>query len=247
MYSKTQLTFKYIQYYLTALNGKGHGIHSPFVYDFVKNVLNDDREFYAFKPIEQQRGLLKLDEKLIAITKRKSNFKSVKYGRLLFRMVNYFGSKSILNLHTTLGIEASYLASANQSSTVTVLEQEKAIIEIAKKTLFHLNLSNINIIEGNFRENLPFFLSNSSPVDFVFFNGNQSQNSIQSYYPQILKHCSQNTVIVFHDIATNKEMENAWHWVKENTQLCITINLFYVGIVFLSPNFKIKQHFTIRF
>src|SRR5690606_32159448 len=49
MYSRYQIARKYLHYYLTAANGKGHGIHSPFVYDFVRNVLNDKRNFYAYK------------------------------------------------------------------------------------------------------------------------------------------------------------------------------------------------------
>ena len=40
MYSNAQLALKFIKYYLTASNGKGHGIHSPFVYEFVTKILN---------------------------------------------------------------------------------------------------------------------------------------------------------------------------------------------------------------
>ena len=36
---RLQLTKKYLRYYFTASNSKGHGIHSPFVFDFVKNVM----------------------------------------------------------------------------------------------------------------------------------------------------------------------------------------------------------------
>ena len=41
MYNRFQLAFKYIAYYLTASNAKGHGMHSPFVYDFIINVLQN--------------------------------------------------------------------------------------------------------------------------------------------------------------------------------------------------------------
>ncbi len=43
MFTRFQLAKKYLHYYLTASNGKGHGIHSPFVFDFVKHVLNDKK------------------------------------------------------------------------------------------------------------------------------------------------------------------------------------------------------------
>jgi hypothetical protein len=45
MYSKIKLANKYMHYWLTAHNGKGHGMHSPFVFDFITQVLNDKRHF----------------------------------------------------------------------------------------------------------------------------------------------------------------------------------------------------------
>jgi len=32
--------YKYFNYYLNASNGKGHGVHSPFVFSFITSVLN---------------------------------------------------------------------------------------------------------------------------------------------------------------------------------------------------------------
>jgi len=51
MYSTFQLALKYFQYYVKASNGKGHGVHSPFVFEFITKVMNDKRRFYAYKNI----------------------------------------------------------------------------------------------------------------------------------------------------------------------------------------------------
>jgi hypothetical protein len=42
VYSSFQLLKKYIRYYATASNGHGHGMHSPFVFDFILHVLNNE-------------------------------------------------------------------------------------------------------------------------------------------------------------------------------------------------------------
>src|SRR3990170_3683902 len=47
---------------ITAANSKGHGIHSPFVYDFVRNVLNDHQQYPAYKRVEAMRELLLKDK-----------------------------------------------------------------------------------------------------------------------------------------------------------------------------------------
>ncbi len=39
MYGKGKLFLKFINYWVFASSGKGHGIHSPFVFDFVIHVL----------------------------------------------------------------------------------------------------------------------------------------------------------------------------------------------------------------
>src|SRR5687768_11992748 len=67
MYSRLKLATKYIHYYLTASNGKGHGIHSPFIFDFVVNVLNDDRHFYPYQTIEALRRQLLKDKTILDI------------------------------------------------------------------------------------------------------------------------------------------------------------------------------------
>ncbi|HVW63178.1 MAG TPA: hypothetical protein VHC48_24170, partial [Puia sp.] len=68
MYSRLQLARKYIRYYLTASNGKGHGVHSPFVYDFIRNVLNDRQgDHPVWKRIELLRGRLVKDGTMLEV------------------------------------------------------------------------------------------------------------------------------------------------------------------------------------
>ena len=45
----------------------------------------------------------------------------------------------------------------------------------------------------------------------------------------------------------DEEMEAAWEEIKSNTAVTLTIDLFFIGLVFLNPDFKVKQHFVIRF
>src|SRR5678815_6084092 len=67
MYSSSQLALKYLSYYLVAASGKGHGIHSPFVFDFVTKVLNDRTEYEDYNNIESLRKKLLKDQTILAI------------------------------------------------------------------------------------------------------------------------------------------------------------------------------------
>ena len=67
MYNRFQLAKKFLHYYLTASNGKGHGIHSPFVFDFITNVLNDKKNYECYYSIEKLRKELLHDKRIITV------------------------------------------------------------------------------------------------------------------------------------------------------------------------------------
>ncbi|MDL2222552.1 hypothetical protein LJB98_00455 [Bacteroidales bacterium OttesenSCG-928-M11] len=69
---------------------KGDGIHSPFVYDLITHVFEEQLPFYAFEEIENKQA------SRITCTKN--------YGRLLFRLVNYLRCKSVIELGTNKNI-----------------------------------------------------------------------------------------------------------------------------------------------
>src|SRR5437868_13135536 len=158
MYSKPHLLKKYIYYHLTASNGRGHGIHSPFVFDFIKNVLRDKRQYESYRSIEAVRKklLLRQDEievddlgagstaiktkkRLVADIAR-SSLKSPKYAQLLYRIVRHYQSKTILELGTSFGISTAYMAVANETSKVYTIEGSPTIATIAKENFKQLDL-----------------------------------------------------------------------------------------------------------
>ena len=53
MYSKWHLAQKYLSYYFTSSNGKGHGTHSPFIFHFITKVLNGKRHYPDYDKIEK--------------------------------------------------------------------------------------------------------------------------------------------------------------------------------------------------
>ena len=52
---------------MAASNRKGHGIHSPFVFDFITNVLNDKKKYPCYHTIEKVRQQLKQDAAVIEV------------------------------------------------------------------------------------------------------------------------------------------------------------------------------------
>ncbi len=265
MYTPVQLALKYIRYYLLADNGKGHGIHSPFVYDLITKVLNDDRHFYVFQPIEDCRKMLQLNKTEIIIQDfgagsriKKSSVRTLaaiattslkpkKYGQLLFRLANYFSPKTILELGTSLGITSAYMASANSNAKLITMEGSTAIAAIAATNFDQLGIRNATIITGNFDTTLAETLESIGLINFAFLDGNHRYEPTIRYFEQIIQKSNEYTVIVLDDIHWSTEMEVAWNEVKNHHLVTLTIDLFYLGLIFLRKEQKEKQHFVIRY
>jgi predicted O-methyltransferase YrrM len=265
MYSSTQLAFKYFKYLLAASNGKGHGVHSPFVFEFITKVLNDKSNYDCFRSIESLRRELKNNNSEINVpdfgagsrmqlqNTRKvsvianSSLKPKKYSRLLFRVVHYYKPQTILELGTSLGITTSYLAYANPQASLITMEGAPEVAAIAQKNFNKLNLSNIKIIEGNFDETLPAIINQLSKIDFAFVDGNHRKEPTLNYFYQFINISKHSTILVFDDIHWSAEMEEAWNEIRQHPAVTLTIDLFFIGLVFFRKEQKIKQDFIVRY
>jgi predicted O-methyltransferase YrrM len=265
MYSKFQIGLKYFQYSLAAANSKGHGIHSPFVFDFVTKILNDKEEHGAYEKPEALRQKLMQDQTLLRIEDlgagssvsasmqrsvasiAKHVVKPKKYGQVLHRIVTYYQPKIIIELGTSLGITTGYLSLANPSSTIFTMEGSSAIAEIARQNFKTLECHNIKLIEGNFDYTLPAVLYQVPTVDLAFIDGNHRRQPTENYFHQVLEKINDNSILVFDDIHWSREMEQAWQHIKEHRAVRCTIDLFFIGIVLFRKEFREKQDFQIRF
>ena len=265
MYKNYQLGWLYFKYRLKALNGKGHGTHSPFVYTFIREVLNDKRKFYCYSGIEFLRRQLLADKKKIVVedfgagsklnkTKERtiaaiaySSLKPKKYAQLLFRMVNYYQPKTIVELGTSLGITSSYLASGNTNATVYTFEGSSSVATKAKENFTSLKLENIDLTVGNFDDTLSAKMAEMNTIDFAFLDGNHRYEPTINYFEQILTKSNDDTMVILDDIHWSKEMEEAWAYVQNHPRVTTTIDLFFIGVVFFRKEFKNKQLFVIKY
>jgi len=265
MYSPFHLATKYLNYYITSSNGKGHGIHSPFVFDFVINVLNDKRSYHAYRDIENLRKALLQDSQIIEVQDMgagsingsakqrsvssiaRSAAKPKKLAQLLYRIVNYYHPGNIIELGTSLGISSAYLSAGNPASKVSSFEGSPEIAKLARGNFSTLQLKNINLVEGNFDDTLYDELEKMSVVDLAFVDGNHRKEPTLRYFNQFLQKINDQSIIIFDDIHWSSEMEDAWQVIKSDNSVTLSIDLFFLGIVFFRKDFKVKQDFSIRF
>ncbi len=240
-------------------------MHSPFVFTFIEKVLNDKKIYKVYEKIEDARKNLLQNRDTIDVedfgagstvikTKQRivkdiaaSSLKPKKYSQLLFRMLQFYNKKNVLELGTSLGITTAYLAAAKNNPAVITMEGSENIANIAQQNFNALQINNIEIIKGDFEKTLPLLIKNNTTIDFAFLDGNHRKIPTLQYFQQILSNSTEETIVVFDDIHWSKEMEDAWEEIKNNNAVTLSIDLFFIGIVFFKKDFKVKQHFSIRF
>lgn len=245
-------------------SGNAHGLHSPFVFNLYCFIIHHTGFFLAYDQVENLRQTLLQDDTELDVTdfgagshtsttkKRKvsamarSAAKPPRLGQLIFRLANHFKPSTILELGTSLGLTTGYLGLARQTAQLYTFEGCPAIAAQAKKNFQKLKLENVHLVQGNMDETLAPAVAALDQLDFVFFDGNHRLAPTLRYFEICLTKAHEGSVFVFDDIYWSAEMAEAWQKIKQHPQVLLTVDLFYIGLVFFRTN-QPKQHFTLRF
>ncbi len=255
---------KGLNYFLFSRHKKGHGIHSPFMFDLIDNVFCDETSYQVYETINYYRQQQLSNHEFLSVTdygaKAKGNTElkkiskvmkhsviSSKYGELLFRMVNHYKPETIIELGTCLGFGTMYLSLGNEQSKVVTLEGSEEYVHMAQSIWKNLSLKNIESHTGTFETLLPSVLENIKTIDFVFFDGNHTYDATMNYFNQCVAKAHTKTIFIFDDIYWSMGMYHAWKDICSHEKVRLTIDIFRMGFVFFNENILSKQHKTIRF
>ncbi|WMJ74767.1 class I SAM-dependent methyltransferase [Cytophagaceae bacterium ABcell3] len=255
------IILRYIQFLLKS--GNEHSVHSPFIFDLYTTVITPDKQYYVFEDIEGLRKSLLARKDSIPIndfgagsrvtqsTSRrissiaKNSEKPPKLAQLLFKITERFQPDTILDLGTSLGLTTLYLSKAAPKSTVYTFEGCPETLEVAKENFRKLNAVNIKPVLGNIDDTLPQVLQQIKSADLVFFDANHKYEATLNYFNICLQKATQDSIFIFDDIYWSSGMQKAWQEIKDNDHVRLSVDLFYMGLVFFRKK-QPKQHFVLR-
>jgi len=238
-------------------------IHSPFVYNLIVKVLEDQSFYPAYKEVENRAEILKHDRRSIlrpvlgarhskTLTHNKISAIARKecirrrYGRLLYRMVHEFKPANILELGTSLGISTAYMSLAYPGSRIFTMEGCDELSMIAEKTFKFLNAGQVEVIKGDFDQVMPGALQRIESLDMVFIDGNHKKEPVLNYFNQILAKVHNDSILILDDIHWSKEMQSAWLEICNHEKVKVTMDLFQIGLVFFKKELS-KENFVILY
>ncbi|KQS47421.1 methyltransferase [Flavobacterium sp. Leaf359] len=241
-------------------SNNSHGVHSPFVFDLLRKCFYDKNEYTEYTLLKKYRESLLQNKNTIEVTDFgagsrvfKSNTRAInqiaqnagisgKDARLLFRIVNYFKPKTILEIGTSLGLATSALAFGNPKAQLTSLEGCPETAKIARQQFDKFDLG-IDSVVSKFESYLQ--TEKSGTYDLIYFDGNHSKKATLQYFDSLLSTVHNETVWIFDDIHWSADMEEAWEIIKKHPKVTVTIDTFQWGLVFFRREQE-KEHFILR-
>ena len=251
--------FEFIKYSLIA---KGrHGIHSPFVYNLIDQVLRKpiseevkSRQNRLFKALKNDDSIINFEEfgagskhlkkkrsvkQIVAINSTKN-----KYGDLLYRLMEAYKPMNVLEFGTSIGCGTLQLHWGNPEAQLISIEACKETYEFAKKTMAQHQISNqIQLINSTFND----FLEEKILVkfDLVFIDGHHDGKCLIDYVKKLEEHTHNDTIFILDDIRWSMDMLNAWNTLANDDQYHLSIDFFKMGVLIRQSN-KRKEHFILR-
>jgi predicted O-methyltransferase YrrM len=252
----------FFTYWLDAVDE--HSLHSPFLFEFFTHVLKKEFSHPDLDALKGIRRKLEGDHRTIHVTdfgsgslKMKTSSRKIsdiahisttpeKYSKLYSRILRHYNCADVLELGTSLGINAMYLAKAHDAAHVTTIEGSHETALIAKQLFDDNGIKNIQVIQGNIDQELPRFLDAIEKIDFAFIDANHRFEPTVRYVEMILKKIRVNSILVLDDIHYSSEMERAWNVVRSHAEVYTSIDLYRCGLIFFNPSLT-KQNAVLQF
>lgn len=240
-------------------------LHSPFVFDLYNSCIARQKTATELLPIETLRKSAQQNQTQItqqdfgalgSLNKQrtksiayfaKTHAKPTRLAHIINRMVNIYGYQNCVELGTSLGFTSMCIAKGLPNNTKLItIEGASEIAQVAQQHFTQLNLANkIDLRVGNFNELLPDVINELPQVDFAFIDGNHTYEATINYFNLLLPKTNNNSVLVFDDIYWSKGMTRAWEEIKHHPKVTVTVDLFYIGLVYFRTQ-QVEEHFKLR-
>jgi predicted O-methyltransferase YrrM len=255
--------FAYLNYRFTSYTE--HDLHSPFMYEFYMQLINNPNPYGDFEELAELRKQLSKNTQVIEVTdfgagskKLNSNKRAInqivkhgiaqkKQAEFLYRLLNKFNPKTIVELGTSVGLTTLYLSKSLPKSTIYTIEGCPNLFRFSKNIFQEQGAKNIQSINGNFNVELPKLLKKIESLDFLYIDGNHAYEPTMEYFKVALSKKQAHSIFVFDDINWSEDMQRAWKEICDSKEVTLTLDFFFFGIVFFRTEQKQKEHYVLKF
>ncbi len=251
--------FKFIQHLFYRKHRHGHGIHSPYLFEFVNGVVfNGDRVdvpaaiLKAHADLRKDTSLIPSAEEKIQSFVRGSSVSRAQ-AALLFRIVQWLNPEMIMELGTGLGVSTIYLAAGLAEGSrqdpglfnVHTIEGDPARALFSRQLFKRLGFNGVKVHQGDADSKVEELVTRLPGRFLAFVDANHKYEPTLRYLRILINARGEESLIIMDDIYWSKGMSRAWNEVISWPEVRVSLDLFHMGILLLRKDLH-KSHLKIK-
>ena len=189
----------------------GYNVHSPTDFFLITSVIYESAPYYAYKSLEK-----------LAFTDKLPHYRT-KVNKLLFRLVNYFQPRNMIEVGKGNGAAQAYMKTASRSMNFISVDDQLPLEQFTQQ--LSMQLECMKELDGLHIGHTPYY-----------------KETFQNALPYV----NEKTCFIVADIHENDEKKHWWKEVKQDERTGITFDLYDIGLIFFDKK-RYKQDYIINF
>lgn len=224
---------------------RGFGLDSPFVYHFVRNVVEAKMHYYCFKKLDRLcRNICSVLEAKILNEKLNEDHKlwyeselahlkdCTKLNRFLFRMLNFVNPQNLAFIGDDSALNLIYLAKTDTRRDLHCIGVRGFVLDFARPILKEQVVSNVMFSD----------LGTNQTYDFVQISRSVSSAVLLDFEQSLDSYLSEECYLIVENINRDEKMMSLWHRLKQLDRFTVSLDLFDVGILIARKGLKKQEH-----
>ena len=210
------------------LNRRGFGIHSPWAYDLITNVIEEKLPYYAYDDLYDYwklcpDSLPQYDENI---------------DQLLFRLVNALHPRLIVEIGTGAGVSTGYLASVSSAIPCITLDTRHPFNAQVSKAVS--SFGNVEYRIGDVLQMLESITQDGRPIDFVHV----AHTALFRESMEILIPCLNDKSVVLVEGINGRNRQKWFETLSAGNETGVVITKGSAGMLFFDKKMY-KQHYRL--
>ena len=232
---------------------KGYGVHSPFVFDLITNVIEEKSFYYSYHDISLIREQLIQKKCLICYNGKQINLKkalrkygiSKKEGEFLFRLTNHYKPRTILSIGSSGGLTPLYLSRYDSNVECVTLESEPDLFDLAVYFLERETNTSHIIWPCSYHDFIPEKISIPEQIDCIYTGKDVGTNALHYVFAQCFPYIHDKTFWALAGIHSSPERLQFWKEICQHPNVTVAVDLYQMGLLFFDPKLHKRVYKTI--
>lgn len=206
---------------------KGHGVHSPFAYAIITEVIEEKTHYYKYP---MMRPLYAANRKVFPY----------KVATLLFRLANRFRVRQILEVGCDAGLTLMPLTLVDSSNQLWSLSTQPAEQQLTAQRLGAERMQQVSFVSD--LHTLP----SGQLFDMVVINRIPDNMNEEELCRWVSAHVHEKSIIFVHGLRRQSTIDACWTRFCNDQNISVTMDLYHYGLAIYKPRF-FKQHYIVSF